>query len=342
MRNFESARTAAAHLRVLSPPTSELFRAVGASQAAAGDYEGAIPNLEEAMEASPDSNETAYNLGLAWLRSGHPDKAAPLINALAKREENAEVEDLLGEIDERLGLAIDAVRAFQKAAELDPGNEDYAFDYVSELLAHKSFDAAILVARAAADKLPSSLKLQLALCGALYGNGNVEEAHGVAVDASQKFPESNLPLYLRNVIADAGGNPDTSLLAQTKTYLEGHPKDATGWLILGQAEARQGEPAEAMDSLNRSLAIKEESAEAHFAISRIYFDEGKWQQVVSHSRRAIELGLTSAVVRYRLSQALYRLGRKSEGDLEMKSYRDAHRVEEEKKSAVATFVYTLR
>ena len=97
-----------------------------------------------------------------------------------------------------------------------------------------------------------------------------------------------------------------------------------------------------MDSLNRSLAIKEESAEAHFAISRIYFDEGKWQQVVSHSRRAIELGLTSAVVRYRLSQALYRLGRKSEGDLEMKSYRDAHRVEEEKKSAVATFVYTLR
>ena len=249
---FPLARTAAGHIEELSGPSEKAPANLGALQAAAGDYEGAIPNLQKGLTQDPASSEVAFNLALAWLRTGKPERAVPVLESLRRTDPGAEVEDLLGDAYEKAGRPVDAVRAYQLATRLDPGNEDYTFDYISELLTHKSYDAAILVSKAAIAEFPDSLKLEAALAGALYGKGANTEAHALLVSLSDRFPANILPLFLRGMIYQVDGQPDEMLIPQSQAYLATHPDDSVGWLTLGRAQARQAR-ADAIASLIQSV-----------------------------------------------------------------------------------------
>lgn len=334
---FPLARTAAGHIEELSSPFEKAPANLGAMQAAAGDYEGAIPNLQKGLAQDPGSSEAAFNLALAWLRTGKPERAVPVLESLRRTDPGGEVEDLLGDAYEKQGRPVDAVRAYQRAAQLDPRNEDYTFDYVSELLTHKSYDAAILVSKAAIVEFPDSLKLAAALAGALYGKGANTEAHALLVGLSDRFPGSILPLFLRGTIYQADGQPDDTLIAQTQAYLATHREDSVGWLTLGRAQARQA-PGDAIASLIRSLALKEDSPEAHLEIGKIYFDQADWKSAAMHCKRAVALDPKLSVAWYRLAQASYHLGDKSAGDIAMHSFRALSKTDS-RQNAITTFLY---
>lgn len=334
---FPLARTAAGHIEELSGPSEKAPANLGALQAAAGDYEGAIPNLQKGLAEDSGSSEVAFNLALAWLRTGKPERAVPVLESLRRTDPGAEVEDLLGDAYEKQGRPVDAVRAYQLAAHLDPGNEDYTFDYVSELLTHKSYDAAILVAKAAVAAFPDSLRLEAALAGALYGKGANTEAHSLLVSLSDRFPASILPLFLRGMIYQVDGQPDETLIPQTQAYLAKHADDSVGWLTLGRAQGRQA-PGDAIASLSRSLALQENSPQAHLEIGKVYFDQADWKSAAIHCRRAVELDPKLSVAWYRLAQASYHLGDKSAGDAAMHSFRALSKTDS-RQNAITTFLY---
>jgi tetratricopeptide (TPR) repeat protein len=339
-QDFAAAREAAKRIAGLTPASSELFRSVAALQASAGDYQGAIPNLQKALAADPTSNDTRYNLALASLRNHQAFKAIPLLLSLRDMRRSGEVENLLGDAYEQENRPVEAVRAYQAAAELEPGNEDYTYDYVNELLTHKSFDAALLVAQAAAANFPASLRMQLALVAAQYGLGKTQFASAGLIDACARFPDSSLALYLRSVIAEAEGKPDATLMEQTRAYLERHPDDSTAWLVLGKTQARP-EPQQALQSFSRCLALKETTAEAHFELARIYADAHDWSKAAEHAQRAVELNPRLSEAWYRLALASYHTGQKSTGDAAMQRFKEQHAADQNR-SKVATFLYTLR
>ena len=334
---FPLARKAAGRVEELSGPSEKAAANLGALQAAAGDYEGAIPNLQKGLTQDPASSEVAFNLALAWLRTGKPERAVPVLESLRRTDPGAEVEDLLGDAYEKTGRPVDAVRAYQMAARLDPGNEDYTFDYISELLTHKSYDAAILVSKAAVAEFPDSLKLEAALAGALYGKGANTEAHALLVSLSGRFPANILPLFLRGMIYQVDGQPDETLIPQTQAYLDTHPDDSIGWLTLGRAQARQAR-ADAIASLSRSLSLKENSPEAHLEIGKVYFDQADWKSAAIHCKRAVELDPKLSVAWYRLAQASYHLGNKSAGDTAMHSFQALTKTDS-RQNTIATFLY---
>ena len=152
-----------------SPASADLHNRLGAVQAEFGDYASAIKNLEKANSLQPDSYEFRYNLGLAYHRKGDPGHALQILEPLRQQRDGAEIENLLGEVYEKKGQYLEAVRAFQKGTELEPANEGYRFDFVYELLVHKSFEAAIAAAQPALRDFPHSLKLRLALGVAYFG-----------------------------------------------------------------------------------------------------------------------------------------------------------------------------
>jgi tetratricopeptide (TPR) repeat protein len=334
---FSLARTAVGHIEELSGPSEKAPANLGALQAAAGDYEGAIPNLQKGLAQDPSSSEVAFNLALAWLRTGKPEAAVPVLESLRRTDPGAEVEDLLGDAYEKEGRPVDAVRAYQLAARLDPRNEDYTFDYISELLTHKSYDAAILVSRAAIAEFPDSLKLEAALAGALYGKGANTEAHAMLVSLSDRFPDNILPLFLRGMIYQVDAQPDETLIPQTRAYLATHLEDSVGWLTLGRAQGRQAR-SDAIASLSRSLALKENSPEAHLEIGKVYFDRADWKSAAIHCKRAVELDPKLSVAWYRLAQASYHLGNKSAGDAAMHSFQALSKTDS-RQSAITTFLY---
>jgi tetratricopeptide (TPR) repeat protein len=338
--NFASARDVTAQIEHLSPPSSETFSTLGALQGKAGDYPDAVVNLQKALQMEPGSSEAAYNLSLALLREGKVDDARAQLERVRETKDTAEVEDLLGEVFEREERPLDAVRSLERAVALEPQNEDYNFGYLTELISHKSYDAAILVGNAAVRNIPGSVRLRLALVAALYGADKKQEAHNVLVGASQDFHDSSLPLYLRSLLAEGEQQADSGLAGEAERYVTSHPRDSLALLTVGREEDRQGDPKAAILALNQSLAVGKESPQTQLTLAKVYSELQDWHQVIAHSSRAVALQPDMREGWYRLARALDRVGRKSEGDAAMKHFITLKA--EQTQSPVTTFVYTLR
>jgi LmbE family N-acetylglucosaminyl deacetylase len=61
---------------------------------------------------------------------------------------------LLADIQEKLGQPLDAVRSYQSAVTLDPGEESYRLALGLELLRHQTFEAAVVVFEQSAGLFP--------------------------------------------------------------------------------------------------------------------------------------------------------------------------------------------
>ena len=106
-----------------------------------GEAGEAIVYLERARTLKPGDYENAYLLALANARSGNYETARKQTQALLQQSDKAELHHLLGDVQERMGDSLAAVREYQRAAELDP-TETYLFDWGSELLLHHAAEPA--------------------------------------------------------------------------------------------------------------------------------------------------------------------------------------------------------
>lgn len=127
LRQQARARQSYPQLQALLGGRDPRLLELGALLGRQGAYPLAIRAFQKALRADPDSYDAAYNLGLALLFSDDtPNAAAVLIHlTLVVRRETAEAQNLLGRVYEKSGDASQALRHYQRAVELDPGNEGF-------------------------------------------------------------------------------------------------------------------------------------------------------------------------------------------------------------------------
>src|SRR6266576_3462622 len=87
----------------------------------------AIPFLERAAANDPANYENAYDLALANAQAGNYGVARDEATKLLVTHDRADLHHLLGDVDEKLGDSLEAVRHYQRAAEFDP-SESHLFD----------------------------------------------------------------------------------------------------------------------------------------------------------------------------------------------------------------------
>ena len=103
------------------------------------------------------------------------------------QKDQAELHHLLGDIEEKSGNPLEAVREYQRAAELDP-SEPYFFDWGSELLLHRAVEPAIEVFNKGNRLFPHSARMLVALGVAWYSNGSYDQAAQRLCEASDLNP----------------------------------------------------------------------------------------------------------------------------------------------------------
>ena len=87
----------------------------------AGDFAGALPHLEGALEALPASSMAHAHLAYTHLRLRRPDRALPHIEAAVRlAPESAYYQAVLGDTHRQLGSGAAAAAAYQRAVEIDP------------------------------------------------------------------------------------------------------------------------------------------------------------------------------------------------------------------------------
>ena len=340
-KRFQAARTTAERISRLGPASADLHNRLGAVQAEFGDYAGAIQNLEKASALKPDSYEFRFNLGLAYHRHGDPDRALGILEPVRRQQDNAEIENLLGEVYEKKGQYLDAVRAFQRGAELEPGNEGYRFDFVYELLTHQNFDAAIAAAQPAVRDFPQALKFRLALGVAYFGAKLFDQSGEIFLAAARLAPDSELPLRLLVRAVDTGPVRRPEVQAMVAAYLEHHPRQFWPHYFLGRGAFQDGDLKRALQFLKQSVALAPNDPDSQFELGNVYFEMERWKDALACYERAVRLKPDLTEAHYRLFRAYKRAGAPKQAEQALRTYQKLQQ-QKQNDNIVMQFVYNLR
>src|SRR5260370_13986876 len=121
------------------------------------------------------------------------EQASDLLQGLVAEDSRPEAYDLLAACYEALGKNADAARAYEKAIELDPANEDYYLRWGQLALNLMAYETGIKNLLVATQRLPQSYRIRLHL-GRLYqayGNaGEAEKCFREAIATKRNYPMS--------------------------------------------------------------------------------------------------------------------------------------------------------
>ena len=94
--------------------------------------------LAKAYALSSGDETVGYELAYATMQAGDLDGAKRQIERTLAQTDNARLDNLLGEVDDRRGDYVTAAREYHRAAEIDP-SESNIFDLATFLLQHQKY-----------------------------------------------------------------------------------------------------------------------------------------------------------------------------------------------------------
>jgi len=278
--------------------------------------------------------------------------AEQLRQAVDRDPANARLHHQLGDADEQMGNSLEAVREYQRAAELD-ATESYLFDWGAELLTHRAIDQAMEVFSKGNRLFPRSVRMLLGLATAAYSRGAYDQAARRFFEACDLNPSDPGPyLFL--------GKVQSVEISQSDGYLERMARFAT--LQPGNALAnyyyaaslwkrRNGSAdsdtrAKVPSLLEKAVRLNPNLATGYLQLGIFYADQKDFPNAISAYQKAIAVNPQMEEAHYRLAQA-YRLNgdepkAQSEFELHTQLSRRSAEELERQRHEIQEFVFALR
>lgn len=336
LRRAPEARATAGRLLKALPPGDPRVSEVGALLASSGDYVGALPALEQAYRASPQSADAAYNLGLALFKAGREE---PALSLLLKFPQSGPALNLIGTIEESRGRYGEAKAAFSKAANIEPRNEGFRIDAAAILVREADPSGALEAFEQAARDFPRSLRVRIGLGSAYYLAGKFENAAGAFLEALAMDSSATLVYDLLSRTYESAPQHAIGIESAFRRYVAAKPRNADAYcayaaILIGKSGAGPAEIAEAKELLQRALRIDPESAEAHLQLGVIAQNEGDIAGAIRFFERATAYAPDSSRARYRLASVYARAGRADESRAAMQLFQRLKTQEAERDRAL--------
>jgi len=307
------------------------------------------PFLEQAQRIKP-SYDNGYDLAMADFLTGRLVEARQVVQTLLRTKDTGELHDLLGQIEEKDGKYVAAVKEFQIAAHMDP-SEDNLFDWGGELLLHRTYELAIEVFEQAAQRYPNSPRVMSGLGMARYSRGKYDEAVQallVAVDLNSTDPRS---YFFLSKAYDSSPAQAEAVINRFKRYSELEPANALAqyYYAMSLWKGKRAEDAnidfqmiEAL--LQKSIALDGKIPEAHMQLGDLYADQHQYDRSIPEYLRALELDPNLPDAHYRLGQDYVHIRQKDQAQKEFAVYQQlrAHHLAEvdKERAEVKQFVYS--
>ena len=319
---------------------------------ASGRAREAIPFLDRAAAKDPANYENAYDLAQANAQAGNYAVARDEATKLLATHEQADVHHLLGDVDEKLGDSLEAVRHYQRAAELDP-SESHLFDWGAELLLHHAPEPAMEVFSKGNRLFPGSARMLLGLGAVAFARGAYDEAVQRICRASDLNPNDSVPYQFLGKIEQAENRPTTDLVEKLHRFLTLQPQnaDANYYYALGlwkfRNAARDKESAAQVESLLKTaIQINPKHAAAALQLGIVHSEHGAYSEAISDYRKALDADPEMEEAHYRLAQAYRQVGDSEKAKEELRLYgqlaKESAQKQERERHQIKQFVYTLR
>jgi Flp pilus assembly protein TadD len=319
-----------------------------------GEFSDAIEEFKVAADFDPSNPESQFNLALVQFRAGHLDDSLASAEKCKQLGDSAELEDLLGDIQEARGDNLAAVQSYQAAVVLAPNEEKYAVSLAVELIRHENFDAAKVVLKQSEVLEPQSWRIQVALGMVEYFAGTDEEATRYLLRAADLAPEPELALkYLGNIQVDRASAPDPDAIARLCEFSDRQPKDGQMQFYCGASLFRRdsvsGDKTHAGEILRRlhaAASLIPKDASPHCQLGKAYRWLDEWQEALVESQICARMDPDSADAHYRLAQIYEHVGQREQKQKEIKLYEAAStRVADEnarRAATIKTFLYDIQ
>jgi tetratricopeptide (TPR) repeat protein len=314
------------------------------------DFPNAIPPLERAV-ALDGSNESAFlNLAIAYKSAGKPTAAIGLVRGAVEKKPTAALYSMLAELEEGSGQYLDAVQNYQRAVELEPGNETYYFDLGMEYLSHFTFGPALEVFRVGTQKFPNSSRQYLGLAFSHYALREYAAAADAFTKALEIEPDSPAAVKAWNTVLSFMSPEDwKGILPRMGNLAAAHPQDADLAFCYGAALFRselakgaEGSLVRAQSFLEKAVALRPDFPAARLELADLYAAQKQDQKAVHEYLEAIREDPQSDTAHYRLGQIYRRMNELDLATQELARYQELSRLHQEEmkrnRSAIQQFV----
>ena len=334
------AREALGYLNDL-PDKIEAVFAGGHLAAEFRDYKTAEELFRSIRYTYPNAGEIQFNLALAlYSQKQYFESQKTLLAAVESGQASATAYELLGWTYEQQDRMQDMMKAFEKAINMEPGQESHFLELGQALLEKRVSETALDVAREAVKRFPASSRAYSLKGSAELAMSRLTEAlesYSKAVDLDPKDAKAATGLALTYWNA----NQDAKAAAVFGDAAAKFPQDAfvqlkyAVFLINSPEEKTPQQEAQIKGLLRRAEYLDGSMAETHFDLGNIAVKEENYPEAVREFELAKKLDPEMAKVHFALAKVYRRLGKQKEAAEETEIHDQLKAREEEKSEASA-------
>jgi tetratricopeptide (TPR) repeat protein len=282
----------------------------------AGLYREAAKDFEEASRLAPGRVDILFNLALARYHHGDWDASLASAQQAKELEDSGSLESLLGDLYEKRGDALSAVRSYQAAVTLDPTAEEHRLALARELLKHQTFDAAIVVLEQAAELLPRSIRVKILLGLTYYLVDRSADSIRALQGAAELDPKDELAArYLGEITLLDPAAPDPAAVTQICAFADAHSSSKSASALCGGVLLRvsveggdMSHKPEILRRLQQAVRIAPQEPVARCQLGKAFEWSQQWQEARAQLEKCVRLEPDSPEGHYRLARVYRRLG----------------------------------
>ena len=321
----------------------------------------ALPYLERAARIDPGNYENSYELALACASAGQYERsrtgARTLLTGQEKaaqegsQEREAELHQLLGEVEEKLGNPLEAVREYQRAAELDP-SEPNLFDWGADLLLHRAIEPAIEVFTKGNRLFPRSVRMLVGLGVAWYARGAYDLAAQRLCEASDLNPDDTTAYLFMGKMQSIVITQSTCMAERLGRFATLQPDNPLANYYYALSLSRRDTAQDAIhlaqveSLLEKAVHLDPKLGAAYLQLGILAADREDFANAIVDYQKAIVANPEIEQAHYRLAEAYRRTGESSRAQAELQVYEQLSRKraaeQERERREIQEFVYTLR
>jgi tetratricopeptide (TPR) repeat protein len=328
------------------------FTVAGVSESSGAGVHGSQATMRNADALAKATASLAKSPTNSAADAATEGRTVEQLRQLIATNDHAQLHNQLGHMEEDSGRSLEALKEFQRAAEMDPSESNF-FDWGTELLVHRAAEPAAEVFAKGSQLHAQSVRLLTGLAVAEYAQGSYSAAIDHLCQASDLDPHDPVPYAFLGRMENADVKRSPNALAKLARFAELYPNDAHANLYYAVALWNQpenatnsGASAQVERLLRKSIAIDPNFAAPYLQLGILAASREQFSEAAVAFEKAIGLDPSLEEAHYRLALAYRRLGEVAKAQNELETYQHETNKENEdakrERKNVQQFVYELK
>jgi tetratricopeptide (TPR) repeat protein len=309
----------------LSPKSVEDHMVLGQLYTVKRDDKKAEEQFNIAKSIEPDSEEVILNLVHLFAEDGDMTRAAKVIEEIPQDDRTSKMELALGAAYDQMKEPQKAIEAYQRANEIEPGNEQTMETLAQALLKDNQFDEALKLFNDLSAADPENASALIHISEIQRRQKKYEEALATIRKALQIDANSLEAGYNEGLLLDVLGRYDEAIKAyQQMVELTSHANGAytdeekSNRAIfldrLGEIYHEQNRVDEAIDTYQKMIELGGDTEIRGYQNEvDVYRDAKKFDKAVEVARKAVDANPKSRDLKLTLASELTDVGKTDEG-----------------------------